>query len=87
MDSMSEYVRLSLLKVLTVMVETGAAGLKTVLNALDVVKVRHYTADVTRRKRGGEEGGGGGAKPRGGRWLAAMVLFLERLSIGCFITF
>lgn len=39
MDSTSDYVRLSLLKVLTVMVETGAAGLKTVLNALDVVKV------------------------------------------------
>lgn len=40
MDSTSEYVRCSLLKVLTVMVEIGKDGLKVVLNALDVVKVR-----------------------------------------------
>lgn len=39
MDSTSDYVRTSLLKVLTVMVELGQNGSKVVLNALDVVKV------------------------------------------------
>lgn len=39
MDSTSKYVCLSLLKVLTVMVETGKNGFKLVLDALDVVKV------------------------------------------------
>ncbi|CAN0474507.1 unnamed protein product, partial [Laminaria digitata] len=40
MDSSSVYVRTNLLKALTVMVETGNNGLKVVLNALDIVKVR-----------------------------------------------
>ncbi|CAB1097569.1 unnamed protein product [Ectocarpus sp. CCAP 1310/34] len=40
LDSTSERVRSSLLKVLTVMTETGQDGLKVVLNALDVAKAR-----------------------------------------------
>ncbi|CBN78210.1 conserved unknown protein [Ectocarpus siliculosus] len=40
LDSTSERVRSSLLKVLTVMTETGQDGLKVVLNALDVAKAQ-----------------------------------------------
>lgn len=43
---MSEYVRCNLLKVLTVMLETGKDGLKVVLRALDAVKVKRETARV-----------------------------------------
>ncbi|CAM9600608.1 unnamed protein product, partial [Ectocarpus sp. 8 AP-2014] len=71
LDSTSEKVRSSLLKVLTVMTETGQDGLKVVLNALDVAKAQknqdlRFSLLVGALSKATAGDGGGGTQPGSG---------------------
>lgn len=63
-DSCSNYVRCNLLKLLTIVTESGPSGFETVTNALDHVKVRKPAGAAIERcltRNGGGGGGGPGA--------------------------